>query len=125
MNKNGSQRLIYLNACYPVHGTVLETLGDMSLLEEVCHWRCALGFQNLMPVPVSVFESLSLCLSHSVFATLCLSQSLPLPFLPPYLFLIFCPFLPPSLNYSLFVSLFLSTRPLICSVLPFSPKNQV
>ena len=44
LNKNGPQWLIYLNASYLVHPTVLETLGDMSLLEEVCHWRCALGF---------------------------------------------------------------------------------
>jgi hypothetical protein len=44
---NGSHRLIYLNTCPPVGGTVWEGLGGVALLEEVCHWGWALMFQKI------------------------------------------------------------------------------
>lgn len=37
LNKNGPQRLMYLNTWSPVSGSVWEGLGGGSLLEEVCH----------------------------------------------------------------------------------------
>lgn len=35
----------------PVGRTVLEGLGDVTLLEELCHWVWALKFQNSTPGP--------------------------------------------------------------------------
>ena len=37
LNKNGHYRLRYLNAWFPLGGTVWEGLRCMALLEEVCH----------------------------------------------------------------------------------------
>ena len=37
LNENGPCRFIYLNAWFPVDGTVWEGLGGVALLEEVCH----------------------------------------------------------------------------------------
>ena len=41
----------------------------MALLEEFWHWRLALRFQKLMPVPASVFVTISL----SLLISLCFS----------------------------------------------------
>ena len=44
LNDNGPYRLICLNAWFPVGGTILEGLGGVVLLEEVCHRGWALRF---------------------------------------------------------------------------------
>jgi hypothetical protein len=47
-----NHRLIYLNVCSTVDGTVWEGLGGVALLEEVCLWGWALRFQRPMPFSV-------------------------------------------------------------------------
>ena len=46
LNETGLHRLIYLNACFSVGGTVWEGLRGVALLEQVCHWVWALRFQK-------------------------------------------------------------------------------
>jgi hypothetical protein len=38
-------RLIYLKTWFPVVEIGREELGDVALLEEVCHWECSMTFQ--------------------------------------------------------------------------------
>lgn len=47
MNENGLHRLLHLNACSPVHGTIWEELGGMALEDML--WLLVLRFQNPMP----------------------------------------------------------------------------
>lgn len=44
MNENAPYRLDYLNAYFLLGRTVWEGLGDVALLEEMCHWGQA-GFE--------------------------------------------------------------------------------
>lgn len=46
LNENDSHRLIYFSAWSPVDESVWGRSGDVPLLEEVCHWEWALGFQS-------------------------------------------------------------------------------
>jgi hypothetical protein len=47
-NENGRHRLIYLNAWFSVGRTIRKGLGGVALLEEVCHCRWALKFQDVI-----------------------------------------------------------------------------
>lgn len=54
LNKNDPHRLLYLNAWFPVSGTVWEGIGDVESLEEMCCWGVALRCHKPTPSPVSV-----------------------------------------------------------------------
>ena len=45
----------------------------MALLEEFWHWRLALRFQKLMPVPASVFVPVFVTISLSLLISQCFS----------------------------------------------------
>lgn len=69
------QRPVCLNACSLIGRTVWKGLRGIALLEDVCHWGQALGFQKPMQFPVS---SLPL-----VYGTkFKLSATVPMPCLP-------------------------------------------
>ena len=59
---------------YLLHRTVLErTSRYMALLEELWHWRLALRFQKVMPVPASVFVPVFVTISLSLLISQCFS----------------------------------------------------
>ena len=52
LNENSHHRLIYLDTCSVIGGTVWEGLGGLAVLGEVCHWSCTLSFRNPKPLAI-------------------------------------------------------------------------
>lgn len=71
---SGPCRLIFFINSPPFNGTVREGLEDMSLLEELCHWRYALRFQET--VAFLVFSLYNLLVDEDVSPPLFLLPSL-------------------------------------------------
>lgn len=51
LNEYYPHRLICLNTCFQVAKSIGKRLGGVVLLEEMCHCRCALGFQKTHTIP--------------------------------------------------------------------------
>lgn len=46
LNGNGPQRLISVNSCFPVSGTVWEGVRNVALSGKLYHWNLSLKFQK-------------------------------------------------------------------------------
>lgn len=46
LDESGPRKHLCFNIWSAVDGTAWEGLGDVALLEELCHWGWALGFQK-------------------------------------------------------------------------------
>lgn len=58
--ENGFHGFPYLNAWFPVSGTICDRLGGVALVERVCHWKWALRFKNPSQSPRPLCLSVSL-----------------------------------------------------------------